>query len=315
LDYLAAGQPRGRETWGDWQISPVPGGANNLLYRACGPPGELAVKFTLRDRRKRAEREYSALLALHQAGSVLAPRPVLLETERYALPVVVQEWLAGEVNPEPPEDDAGWTRLLEHYAAIHTLRPEATPVQLRKAVVNFASARQGVITVQRMAACLPEQGRPAGVIRCLRGLEAARFPHWPPPAPALCRVDANILNFVRRPGPWASVDWENSGWGDPAFEIADLLSHPAYLDVPAGRKAWIVDCYCRLAGQPGATRRIQVYYAIMLAWWVARLARYLYEVPRGLDPRLVERSPDWEADMRTKLGRYEELAIQALEDC
>jgi hypothetical protein len=38
---------------------------------------------------------------------------------------------------------------------------------------------------------------------------------------------------MRRAGAWASVDWENSGWGDAAFEIADMMTHPAYVTVPA----------------------------------------------------------------------------------
>jgi hypothetical protein len=36
----------------------------------------------------------------------------------------------------------------------------------------------------------------------------------------LYRCDNNLRNFVRRPGCWASVDWEYGGWGDPAFDAA-----------------------------------------------------------------------------------------------
>jgi len=49
----------------------------------------------------------------------------------------------------------------------------------------------------------------------------------------------------------------------------------------------------------------------MLIWWVARLARMLYEAPRGGDQRLVTRPDGWLEDIRQKYGRYLELARAA----
>ena len=45
----------------------------------------------------------------------------------------------------------------------------------------------------------------------------------------------------------------------------------------------------------------------MYIWRVARLARSLYEVPRGLDKRLIDRSADWQADVYAKYEHYLEL--------
>src|SRR5512139_1869716 len=101
LDHLARSRPREEGLWPDWRITPIGGGRNNLLYRATGAAGDLAVKFTLRDARDRAGREYGALLALQAAGLDLAPVPVLLDRKRYPLPVVVQTWLPGEVSAAP----------------------------------------------------------------------------------------------------------------------------------------------------------------------------------------------------------------------
>lgn len=39
-------------------------------------------------------------------------------------------------------------------------------------------------------------------------------------------------------------------------------------------------------------------------WWLVRWAHYLYEVPRGLDPRLVERADDWQAQAERHYHRY-----------
>lgn len=109
--------------WRDWHITRVTGGWNNLLYHATNDAHDLAIKFIVRDARDRAGREYSALLALQQARLNIAPAPILLERERYRLPVVVQTWIAGETRDAPPADDDEWMRLLEHYAALAQLTP------------------------------------------------------------------------------------------------------------------------------------------------------------------------------------------------
>jgi hypothetical protein len=86
------------------------------------------------------------------------------------------------------------------------------------------------------------------------------------------------------------------------------MTHPAYLDVPASQWEWVVDLYCQLTGDLTARPRINTYYRVMLVWWVARLARYLYETPRGLDKRLVQRPANWLAEMQAKYEYYVHLA-------
>lgn len=81
---------------------------------------------------------------------------------------------------------------------------------------------------------------PSVLHRLISDLQSAAFPAWPPSQLTLCRVDPNLRNFVRRPDGWLSVDWENSGWGDPAFEIADLLAHPTCLVVTGERRRWVM---------------------------------------------------------------------------
>jgi aminoglycoside phosphotransferase (APT) family kinase protein len=309
LDHLGNGDRPAGGDWQDWRISPVAGGQNNLLYRAACPLGDLSIKFTVRDERDRAGREYGALLALQQAGLPIAPRPILLDRTSYSQPVVVQTWLEGPVSPAPPSTEAEWESLVRHLAAIHTLTPARTDVQLAAAVTNANSAEEGRQEVRQQAAYLPWQARPASLRRLIDRLEASQFPDWPEPPAALCRVDCNILNFIRCPGCWASVDWENSGWGDPAFDVADLMAHAAYIGVPASRWEWVAGLYCSLVEDATASVRIQVYYKVLVAWWVVRLARYLYEIPRGLDRRLVAWSDDWQADKLTaKYDHYFSLA-------
>lgn len=136
---------------------------------------------------------------------------------------------------------------------------------------------------------------------------------WPAPPRALCRCDANIRNFIQRPNGWVSVDWENSGWGDPALEVAELLAHPAYGPVSPERADWILKTYCQESADGGLEERARAYYPLYLAWFATRFARMLYDVPRGLDVRLAGRSETWEADTTRKCELYIEQTHEVLD--
>jgi len=311
LDHLATTAPAADGGWREWLIARVAGAGNNLLFRASSAAHDLAIKFTIRDERDRAGREYAALLALQQAGLAIAPAPLWLDRDRYNQPVVVQSWLAGVARAAPPADDQEWQHLLDHYLMVHSLTPEHGATPLRAAFLDLRSVDDSLREIRRQMALVPAPEQPAELRELVLHTEQARLPDWPAPQLALCRVDPNTLNFVRRPGAWASVDWENSGWSDPAYEIADLITHPAYASVPSERWEWLIEGYCSRCGDPGAAARVRVYQRLMLVWWVARLARTLYEVPRGGDRRLVERPAGWLADMQEKYRRYLELARAA----
>ncbi len=312
LDYLSREAPSAVTHWGQWRIGPIGGAGNNLLYRATSDGRDLAIKFTIRDARDRAGREYEALSALREAGLDIAPRPVLLDRARAPQPVVVQTWLAGAVAEPPPTTDADWRALLDHFAAVHALTPENTARQLPNAVHTMHGAADGKARIGEQLARIPPEGQPARLRELIALVERTPFPEWPAPRTALCRCDPNTLNFIRRPGRWASVDWENSGWGDPAFDLADLLTHPRYSAVPPDRREWIIDTYCAARGDPAAATRIRVYSVLCLVWWAARFARMLHEVPRGLDQRLAARPDGWEAETEAKYERYLQLATMAL---
>jgi thiamine kinase-like enzyme len=186
-------------------------------------------------------------------------------------------------------------------------------VELETAVINFHSVASGVEQIEKQCAAIPPQAQPEALIELMETVSRLHI-ELPPAQMALCRDDANTLNFVRRPGSWASVDWENSGWGDPAFEIVDLMTHPQYAAVPVERWDWITKLYIDLLGDETAAVRIRTYYPLMLIWWVARLVRMLYEVTLGRDERLVPRNPEWQQATEEKLARYTILAFQSIHE-
>lgn len=313
LAYLDEEHPDDPGAWEGWTTQPVSGGANNRLYRATSAGADLAVKWTLRDERDRAGREYAALALLERAGLALAPRALLLDRERYRLPVVVQSWLAGEVLARPPHTDDDWRALVGHLAAFHTATAAQPLHALAGAVIAASSGQEGKLLVARHAARLPAEGQPPELRQLLARFAAWTPPNWPAPPRALCRTDANWRNLLRRPGAWASVDWENSGAGDPAFDLADLLTHPAYDAVPPERWPWVVACYAEAVGDQWVQGRVWTYEVVLRVWWAVRWARTLYEVPRGLDPRLAERGPSWQREAEVAFAAAVERAARRLE--
>ncbi|MBC8161344.1 MAG: aminoglycoside phosphotransferase family protein, partial [Roseiflexaceae bacterium] len=271
-----------------------------------------AVKQTIRDARDRAGREDAALRAIARAGGSFAPRALLLDRDSYTQPVVVQTWLDGDTLDRPPMSTAEWQALLDHYCAIHAITPQRAGQDIPQATLNAASGATGNALVEAQLARLPLAERPATLQRLLDRFSTWQPPQWDAPPVALCRVDGNWRNFIARRGGWASVDWENSGWGDPAFEWADLMTHPAY--PPDAPWLALVEAYASRTGDTAAPLRIQAYHTIMLVWWALRVARTLYEVPRGLDPRLAARPADWQATAQRQYEDYlarAELQLQA----
>lgn len=307
LDYLATTPSQTNTPWQGWRIDRISGGANNLVYYVTANHADLAVKFTIRDARDRAGREYGSLLALQQADPALAPRPLLLERERYPQPVVVQTWLPGLPLDVPPESEGEWEALLDHLLRIHHITATVGTV-LPEVVLTMRSAAEGRARIQENVDRIPPDQRPATLQALLARLDVARFAGWPEPRLSLCRGDCHCRNFLRRTPHWASVDWEYSGWGDPAFELADLLAAPSFFPVSPERREWVIAEYAAGSTDPLLATRLRTYYHLMLVWWVARFARFQYEVPRGLDQRLAARPATWQEENDAKYEQYLERA-------
>ncbi len=139
VSYLAVTRPSEGHAWQGWCITPITGGANNLLYRVRNGNSDQVVKFTVRDTRSKALREYWALAALWRAGLRLAPEAVWVDPDRYAQPVVVQTWLEGAVLTAPPATKDDRSALLDHYCRIHSFTPDQTEIELAGAVINASS--------------------------------------------------------------------------------------------------------------------------------------------------------------------------------
>ena len=311
-DHLDSINQRSIEYWQDWQIIRLEGGANNQLFRAKHSLGDFVIKFTIRDDRNRAEREFQALLALEQAGLQIAPIPILVDTASYRQPVMVQTWIEGERINQLPTTDEEWQEFLQYYLVVHTVTPDTSSMKLPRAY-SASTVSEGHSLVNQQLARIPHEAQPRALQDLVRRFEQTEIPEWEEASVTLCRIDPNLSNFIRRVNGMASVDWEYSGWGDPAFDIADLMAHPTYMDAPSSRWPWLIQAYGDSVDDSTAATRIEAYYKILLIWWAARSVRFLYEVPRGLDHRLASLQADWQADAQMKYDHYLNLAESLLD--
>jgi hypothetical protein len=97
------------------------------------------------------------------------------------------------------------------------------------------------------------------------------------------------------------------------MELADLIAHVAYLDVPAERWEWVACRYASLVTDPGVSGRIAVYVSLMYGFWAGRFGRMLYQVPRGLDDRLTPWPDDWLDVIQQRYEQYLDLAHRSLD--
>lgn len=270
-----------------WLLTRVSGGANRIVFRAQSEaPGQrdLAVKITLPDGRHRSEREYAATLALRLAGYDVCPHPIYHRESFPGLPgpVVISQWLEGgrlETSP-PPEDMQTWIAILSALGEVHSLTPERSHVHLRPA---FFASREPSNLMARIQERLNKL--PGGIIGGLRREQIERLllaacqrlpQFWNAPVDErLVLDDVNPKNMILNKGIIRFVDWEYSGWADPAFDIAGLCTQPAYFDLPESHRDWIKIEHSLILDDKTLPQRTTIYEQLMLVFWVIRMSQSL----------------------------------------
>lgn len=299
----------------DWKFQKILGGYNNIVYRVSRNSSTFAVKFTMRDERARAWREYSALTALQNMGLQVAPKPVLLDQLSYAHPVIVMTWLEGKVSKDPPQNEAEWTSLFKHYSTIHSVNETNCGIALPIAVLTIPEisyCKQFVISETQRT---PEKEWAREHFELLRLFESLQIPCLPKVQPVLCRNDPNTTNYIRKENYyWLSVDWESSGLGDPAFEVANILTHPKFLLHAEIDQDWVIKRYASMTGDDQFIARVNIYLKTILAFWCFRWTRLVYEILNEMDKRLVDLRTDknWREKLARKYQFYLKKAFEAL---
>lgn len=265
-------------TYLNWRLTKIYGGMNGLTYRvddAHLPDHPLAVKLRKRDERHRAQREFSALQALQSLPTPVAPKPISLHLNKDDLPgdVVVAGWIHGEVL-----GDLGiasltrWESILVTMSAVHTLQPADAP-NLVDAVLPIRSIHDVIAEIEKRWARLPD-GQLGEITKAEIGGLVEEFKahsmqqsHQPSQI-GLIICDTNPSNMIDHNGQIFIVDWENSGWADPAFDVADLLVRPQCADLTSDTRSWVLNRYAELMRSPAIPERILAYERLMLIFWL-----------------------------------------------
>ena len=327
LRVVAAAHAAGTDVWAEDSVTVhrVSGGTNNALYRVEADGGRYACKLCVADERRRAAREYAALRLLHAAGLDIAPRPVWLDKGCTVVPypAVVYCWLPG-VPLGPSLTAQQLAALLDTFHQFHALQPgDFESVDLATAWFHWFDINPYLDELHSflaqygpwLATVAPDgrdlRGRLARLVdRCAETVMAATVNPGRESVPlCLCRVDPNLANVVwGEDGRLRWVDWEYSGWGDPAMELAELRWHAALSELGEAQHAWLRDNYRRPAGDAGFEARLAVWDRILATRWPFMILRWLWSEHNGPDRlRLTQPAADL-AELRARLLHFIERA-------
>ena len=125
----------------------------------------------------------------------------------------------------------------------------------------------------------------------------------------LCRVDPGLANALWcDDGRLRWVDWEYSGWGDPALDLADLRWHAALDQLSPAEHAWLRNSYRRPAGDDGFESRLRVWDRLLATRWAFRVLHSLRSKHHGPDREWLTQPATDAATLRALLIRFIERA-------
>lgn len=251
---------------------------SNRLYDVWVRNRHLIVKQFLRTATEPLApvREFDALCRL--APFDIAPQPVYYDPQVAA--VVVYEYLDGVMWDRTRPRPAQLAQLAQVWSTMATINPaglvEANGfgslaillARIQKAFTNYAHWSQQFFPAGEAAAalCLDLLGPLAELVEALN----TRLPVL-----GFCRLDGRFANVIQRPdGRVGMVDWEDSGLGDPAFALADMMIHVNQEDLLAWDEwmAAFAEYLQMMAARDNDFRgRVHLYHALIPAWWLAIL--------------------------------------------
>ena len=186
---------------------------------------------------------------------------------------------------------------------MHELSPEHTTVGLQQCVDNSNGSEGYYEDVARIRQKAREENLPSDVIKLTDKLTQLPLGGWQPVPSRLCRADHNIRNFILDNGMLKSVDWEYSGWGDPAEDFAEMIAHATYMEVPPERWDSVIEDYANRSMIEHVRERIQICLAIKLVGWAVRIARAFVST-KPERSRLASLNGEWRVDTKKKYEYY-----------
>jgi thiamine kinase-like enzyme len=267
---------------------------------------------------------------LRQARLDLAPQPLWLDETcaRLPVPVVIYEWLPG-TPLDASINDRQLAALLESIQQFHSLQPRSFPrFDLAEAFFHWFDFKPYIAEQRELAAkygpwlAAFDPDGPALMDRIRRlidncaeaALQSKVSPGRDDVPLCLCRVDPNLANAIGcDDGRLRWVDWEYSGWGDPALDLADFRWHAAMEALSDEQHARLRDHYRRPADDPAFDERLKIWDCILVVRWPLLILRLLWSRYNGPDRvRLTRPSGEAVSEVRARLIRFIERAERLL---
>jgi Ser/Thr protein kinase RdoA (MazF antagonist) len=291
---------------------------NNALYRVETEDGAFACKLCVDDERRRAQREVFALQLLERLGKDLAPRPVGLDESRRLAPypAVVYTWLDG--NPLGRSANARQLEALcDALKTLHSIRPDGDPgwpeawfhwfdrKQYLDELYRFLeSYREWLVT--RVTGGVELYRRLARLVEAsVRSVTQRSVDISRDAVPLrLCHVDPNPANLI-----WGTderlrwVDWEYSGWGDPALDLAEYRWHERWMGLREVDHAWLRNHYSPPEGDVEFWERVALWDCLLSCRWPFLILRWLWSVYNGPERLRLTMHEIRVSELRGKLER------------
>ncbi len=275
-------------------------GLNNRLFRVRFNGDVFSCKLFLEDERRRHYREWVALTTLEQAGETLAPEPLLYAPSGpLPHPTIVSRWVPSVPLANSPLSEEDASALIAAVNRLHSIpvpnesamlaawhQPASFAEYAADLTANVARIQSWLATLDADAARLPGFAAelPSQLLLieqaerlALDAVSAASGTGSDSP-PALVRADGNLDGIVRDDlGQIRFMDWDHSGIGDAALDLAELRWHPRSLATPPAHWQSAIDSYLPRPDDDTFAERLSVYDRLVPSAWVARSAILLME--------------------------------------
>ncbi len=326
LRLVATAHSLSADSWTENEITVqrVTGGSNNALYQLTVDGQRFACKLCVQDERRRAAQEYFTLRLLETANLDLAPKPIFLDESCTVVPypAVLYHWLTG-ASLAPPLTQRQLAAVLDSLQQIHALRRSNFQTDLTDSWFHWFDWSLYTQELQELLgtfgpwlAAHEVEGptlynRLAKLVKACHAVtrSAEVSPARERVTRCLCRVDPNLANTVWGPDErlrW--VDWEYSGWGDPALDLVEFRWHAALSDLSVDQHRWLRANYRQPEDDADFRARVFVWDHIIAVRWCFLVLRHLWSQFNGPDRvRLTHHAADAQ-EVRSRLVRFIERA-------
>ena len=255
----------------EWQ------GSDNLLWRlsvasngVAEPAADTVIKMYMDAGWVRGRREFEAQQLFAPLG--LAPKPLWFDRDAELLPrqVVAYAYVAGS----PPDmADAQVRRALA--LAIATVHASDAGAMPRVSPNPMGFDTFSTLLQENIATVRTDMAHNSAIAKALDALQAAAASLavdaaslWANAAATPVHGEFSPENTLIVPGGVTLLDWELSGLGDPALEVARFVQ--GHLVDNAARAAWL-ETYLTAYSAPGLADRIAIYRRLLPTEWLCLL--------------------------------------------